>query len=95
LKHDKALQKELWNDCRVYTVEANEVDYIVCEQPNKTATNISKIFHLPSISFNVKVKYEMRENCCINLSKSKPVQFPILIDLAIMGHKLQGMTKKI
>lgn len=38
LKDDNTLKEELWNDYIVYTVEANEVDYIVCEQPNKTET---------------------------------------------------------
>jgi hypothetical protein len=53
-----------------------------------------KIFHLPSNTFVVDIKYEMRENKFVNLPKSKLTQFSILIDLATTGHKLQGMTKK-
>jgi hypothetical protein len=42
----------------------------------------------------VDVKYEIRPNSFVNLPKSKITQFPILLDLATTGHKLQGMTKK-
>ncbi len=94
LKTGKLLKEELWNDYRVYTTEANDVAYIVCEQPNKDKTKGFKIFHLPLNTFVVDVKYEMRENNFVTLPKSKLTQFPILIDLATTGHKLQGMTKK-
>ena len=95
LKADKSLKEELWNDYRVYTIESNDVDYIVCERPNKDKNKQSIIFHLSPNTFIVDVKYEMTENNFVNLPKSKLTQFPILIDLATTGHKLQGMTKKI
>ncbi len=94
LKADKSLKEELWNDYRVYTIESNDVDYIVCERPNKDKNKQSTIFHLSTNTFIVDVKYEMTENNFVNLPKSKLTQFPILIDLATTGHKLQGMTKK-
>jgi hypothetical protein len=53
-----------------------------------------EIFHLPSKSFDVHVKFEMKEKC-FNLPKSKLTLFPILIDMATTGHKLQGMAKKL
>ncbi len=31
LKADKSLKEELWNDYKVYAIEANDVDYIVLE----------------------------------------------------------------
>ncbi len=42
LKADKSLKEELWSDHKVYAIEANDVDYIVCEQPNKDKNKQSK-----------------------------------------------------
>jgi hypothetical protein len=53
-----------------------------------------KIFLVPSKSFDVTVKYEMKEKCFVNLPKSYLFQFSIQIDLAPTVHKLQGMMKK-
>jgi hypothetical protein len=94
LKADKSLKEELWNDYRVYTIESSDVDKIVCKWPNKDKNKQSTIFHLSPNTFIVDVNYEMKENSFVNLPKSKLTQFPILIDLATTGHKLQGMTKK-
>jgi hypothetical protein len=62
---------------------------------SKTKNKPSKIFHLPPNTFVVDLKYEMRENCFVDLTKLKLTKFLILIDLAMTGHKLAGMMKKM
>ena len=94
LKENKYLKEEIWNNYKVYTIEANDVEFIVCERSHKNPNKRAKIFHLPPNNFIVDVKYEIRPNSFVNLPKSKITQFPILLDLATTGHKLQGMTKK-
>ena len=94
LKENKYLKEEIWNNYKVYTIEANDVEFIVCERSHKNPKKRANIFHLPLNNFIVDVKYEIRPNSFVNLPKSKITQFPILLDLATTGHKLQGMTKK-
>jgi hypothetical protein len=94
LKSDCEMNVELWNGYKVYTVQANEVEYILCEHSKKEKTDSSRTFMLPPQVFPVTVNYPIGSRECLKLEKSKIIQFPINNDLATTGHKLQGMTKK-
>jgi hypothetical protein len=95
LKENRRIKEEIWNGYKVFTVEAANVDYIVCEHSKANDNEVSRIFHLPSRSFEVSIKFPLGGNKFFKLSKSIITQFPINNDLATTGHKLQGKTKKI
>ncbi len=80
--------------CNSGYCKGNKKEHWVCEQSHKNPNKRAKILHLPPNNFIVDVKYEIRPNSFVNLPKSEFTQFPILLDLATTGHKLQGMTKK-
>lgn len=58
----------------------------------KARKHLKKI-NIPTEFFDFSV-YQLQENSYNNRSKLNLVQFPILVDLATAGHKLQGMMKK-
>jgi len=79
----------------VYTVEACDVDQIVCEHSKKNEKDESRTFVFPIKSFDVTVKFPIGHGrWFLKLSRSKIMQFHINNDLATTGHKLQGMTKQ-
>ena len=95
LKENKERKVEIWNGYKVYTVEASDVDQIVCEHAKKNEKEESRTFVLPIKSFEVTVKFPIGHGRrFLKLSRSKIMQFPINNDLATTGHKLQGMTKQ-
>ena len=95
LKYGKSTQIELWNGFKVRTVEAMDVEYILCEHSQKSQSDPPKTFKLPSRLFQVNVKFPLGDNKkFFTMKKSRIDQFPINNDLATIGHKLQGMTKK-
>jgi len=77
----------------VYTVEACDVDQIVCEHSKQNEKEESWTFVLPIKSFDVAVEFPIGHGRqFLKLARSKITQFPINNDLATTGHKLQGMT---
>jgi hypothetical protein len=94
LKENKSVKEEIWNGFKVFTVEAADVDYIVCEHSKANDNEVPRIFHLPTRSFEVSIKFPIGGNKFFKLSKCIINQFPINNDLATTGHKLQGKTKK-
>ena len=94
LKENKSFKVEIWNGFKVFTVEAADVDYIVCEHSKANDNEVPRIFHLPTRSFEVSIKFPFGGNKFFKLSKCIINQFPINNDLATTGHKLQGKTKK-
>jgi hypothetical protein len=77
LKQDKSRKIELWNGYKVYTVEAYDVQFLLCEHFKK---NINEPSRTPSKIFQVTVKF----------SSGSPNKFLKLENLATTGHKLQG-----
>ena len=95
LKENRECKVEIWNGYKVYTVEACDVDQIVCEHSKKNEKEESRTFVLPIKSFDVTVKFPIGNGRqFLKLSRSRIMQFPINNDLATTGHKLQGMTKQ-
>jgi hypothetical protein len=95
LKKGKITKVEIWNGYKVYLVEANDVEFILCEHTKKNADEPSRTFRLPPKVFHVTVKFPIgTSNKFLNLEKSRILMFPVNNDLATTGHKLQGMTKK-
>ncbi len=93
MKHGKSSKIELWNGFKVQTVEAMDVEYILCEHSPKNQNDPPKTFKLPTRLFQVTVKFPLGDNKKIfTMEKSRIEQFPINNDLATTGHKLQGMT---
>jgi hypothetical protein len=79
----------------VCTVEACDVDQLVCEHSKKNEKEETRTFVLPTKSFDVTVKFPIGHGRqFLKLARSKITQFPINNDLATTGHKLQGMTKQ-
>ena len=94
LKKEKNMKVEIWNGYKVYTVEANDVEFILCEHTKKNEDEPSRTFKLPPKIFHVTVKFPLgTSNKFLNLEKSRILMFPVNNDLATTGHKLQGMTK--
>ena len=95
LKRGKSPKVEIWNGYKVHTVEANDVQFILCEHTKKSVNEPSRTFKLPPKIFHVTVKFPIgTSNKFLNLEKSRILMFPVNNDLATTGHKLQGMTKK-
>jgi len=95
LKQGKTSQIELWNGFKVQTVNANDVQFILCEHYKKNLDDPPKTFKLPTALFSVTTKLPLRDKkSFLTMAKSRIEQFPINNDLATTGHKLQGMTKK-
>jgi len=95
LKKEKSTKVEIWNGYKVYTVEANGVEFILCEHTKKTKDEPSRTFKLPPKIFHVTVKFPLgTSNKFLNSEISRILVFPVNNDLATTGHKLQGMTKK-
>ena len=95
MKNGEYNQIELWNGFKVRTVEAIDVEYILCEHSQKNQNDPPKTFKLPSRLFQVTVKFPLGDNKkFFTMEKSRIEQFPINNDLATTGHKLQGMTKR-
>ena len=55
LKENMNMKEEIWNGYTVFTVEAADVDYIVSEHSKANDNEVSRIFHLPSRSFEVSI----------------------------------------
>ncbi len=95
LKRGKSPKVEIWNGYKVHTVEAHDVQFILCEHTKKNVNEPSRTFKLPPKIFHVTVKFPIgTSNKFLNLEKSRILMFPVNNDLATTGHKLQGMTKK-
>jgi len=76
-------------------VEANAIEFILCEHTKKSKDEPSQTFKLPPKNFHVTVKFPLgTSNKFQNLEKSRILMFPVNNNLATTGHKLQGMTKK-
>jgi hypothetical protein len=95
LKKEKSTKVEIWNGYKIYTVEANGIEFILCEHTKKSKDEPSRTFKLPPKIFHVTIKFPLgTSNKFLNLEKSRILMFPVNNDLATAGHKLQGMTKK-
>jgi len=89
------MKVEIWNGCKVYTVEANALEFILCERTKKSKDEPSQTFKLPPKIFHVTVKFPWgTSNKFLNFEKSRILMFPVNNNFATTGHKLQGMTKK-
>jgi hypothetical protein len=72
----------------VYTVEACDVDKLVCQHLKKNEKEETRTFVLPTKSFDVTVKFPIGHGrWFLKLARSKIMQFPINNDLATTGHK--------
>jgi hypothetical protein len=47
LKEDKSIKIELWNGYKVYIVEANDAQLLLCEHSKKNINEPSRTFKLP------------------------------------------------
>jgi hypothetical protein len=96
LKAGHQLREEIWSGYKVNVIDADEVDYIVCERVRNDERDPVRYFTLPAKKFSVTVKIPMnggRQH--IPLDSLEIIQFPINLDDATTGHKLQGMTKSV
>jgi hypothetical protein len=95
LKQNHSKKVEIWNGYKVNTVEANDVEFLLCEHSKKAINEPSRTFKLPSKTFQVTEHFPLgSQKKNLKLERSRIVQFPINNDLATTGHKLQGMTKQ-
>jgi hypothetical protein len=71
----------------VYTVEACDVDPIVCEHSKKNEKEETRTFVLPTKSFDETFKFPIGHGRrFLKLAWSKITQFPINHDLATTGQ---------
>jgi len=94
LKQNKEMKIEIWNGYKVFTVNSDDVMYILCEHTKKSPDDPPRCFQLPTKSFTSIIKFPVQNSQFLKLDKCKVIQFPVNNDLATTGHKLQGMTKK-
>jgi hypothetical protein len=83
LKKEKNTKVEIWNGYKVYTVEANDIEFILCDRTKKSKDEPSRTFKLPPKIFYVTVKFSLgTSNKFLNLEKSRILMFPVNNDLA-------------
>jgi hypothetical protein len=92
LKRDVILRHENWDGYSIYTVEANEVDYIICKFT--TGPKIGKTFKLHIDAITISATFLEAQSTQI-IGGITLTQFPIVVDNATTVHKLQGMSKDI
>jgi hypothetical protein len=96
LKAGHSLREEIWSGYKVNVIDADEVEYMVCERIRKDERDPVRYFTLPAKKFTVTGKIPMnggRQH--VPLDSLEITQFPINLDDATTGHKLQGMTKSV
>jgi hypothetical protein len=72
LKKGKSMKVEVWNGNKVYTVEANAVEFILCEHTKKSKDEPSQTFKLPPKIFHVTVKFPLgTSKKFLNLDKTR------------------------
>jgi hypothetical protein len=96
LKPGHSLREEIWSGYKVNVIDADEVEHVICERIRKDDKDSVRHFTLPTKKFSVHVKIPMNGNSQhITLDDLEIVQFPMNLDEATTGHKLQGMTKSV
>lgn len=96
LKPGRTLREEIWSGYKVNVIDADEVEHVVCERYRKDDGDPVRHFTLPTKKFTDQVKLPMNGNRQhITLEELEIVQFPMNLDEATTGHKLQGMTKSV
>jgi hypothetical protein len=96
LKPGHSLREEIWSGYKVNVIDADEVEHVICERIRKDDKDSVRHFTLPTKKFSVHVKIPMNANSQhITLDDLEIVQFPMNLDEATTGHKLQGMTKSV
>jgi len=93
LKPGVSLTEEIWSGYKVYTVDSVDVHRIICERLKEDKQDHVKYFSLPSKKFSVHVQIPIHGKNNVTLSDMELTQFPINLDQATTGHKLQGVTK--
>jgi PIF1-like helicase/Helitron helicase-like domain at N-terminus len=95
LKEDIVPSTLLIDGLKCPTVEASSIDHLVCSLVDKK----EKIFYIRPKTFNCSVRAPVPKDiggyteASVNLNVSL-FQFPVLVNNATTGHKLQGQTKK-
>jgi hypothetical protein len=59
LKQNHSKKVEIWNGYKVNTVEANDVEFLLCEHSKKAINEPSRTFKLPSKTFQVTVHFPL------------------------------------
>ncbi len=77
LKENKNMKMEIWNGYKVYTVDAKDVEYIICDHVKKDDSEPTRSFKLPTKSFPVTVKFPIGGSKFLKLEKARIIQFPI------------------
>ena len=95
LKSGCSFEVEIWGGFRINTIRSDEVEYIICERTKKEETDKTKHFILKPKKFSVNAKIPVTGGNFLTLSELELFQFPVNLDEATTGHKLQGTTKSI
>lgn len=95
LKTGCDFEVEIWSGFKINTVRSDEVEYIICERTKKEDTDRTEHFLLKPKKFSVNAKIPVTGGNYLTLSDLELFQFPVNLDEATTGHKLQGTTKSI
>jgi len=83
-----------WEGKKVWTVSAKDVEYVIFKHWPKLPRNKPPLFKLaPKQYTNATVKYPLTTDHIQNVTNIRILQVPVISNVAITGHKLQGMSK--
>ena len=85
-----------WNNCKVYTLSIQDVEYVDFYHYPKPPKGASRIFRLKPERVGATINFPLlshSKGITIKLGKLKVTQVPVNCNIAITGHKLQGMSK--
>ena len=85
-----------WDGHKVFTVLANEVEFVEFEHYPSTPKGATKTFQLKPEKVGVTIDFPLtshKNGLRIKLGKVNVTQLPVNCNIATTGHKLQGMSK--
>ena len=81
---------------KVYTVSAEDVEFVEFEHYSNIPKGASKTFQLKPEKLGATINFPLtsgKAGIRIKLGKVKVTQLPVNCNIATTGHKLQGMSK--
>ena len=85
-----------WDNRKVYTVSAADIEFVEFEYYPNTPKGASKTFKLKPEKLGATINFPLTSDKAgirIKLGKVKVTQLPVNCNIATTGHKLQGMSK--
>ena len=95
LKEGFAMIEEIWSGYKINTIRSDAVEYIICEKTRTKEDEKLQHFILKPKMMKVTAKIRISDGNHLTIPDLEITQFPMNLDEATTGHKLQGTTKSL